>query len=337
MKYLALLLIPILYSCQSNSTGQQDADKADADSALYAPMVLPLTDSLSTFPNDADLHFRRALLLFNTDPALAQKDFEKAAKLKPQVTDYWAGAGEAAILVEKYPQAVANFEKALKTSPHYPYLEYRLATALIENKQYKKADSLASVLAASNDTHDKAYYLKARIAEERKDTALAIKHLTTAIDAAGMQSDYDAVMELGDLLQERHLPAAIHYYELASRLDSSNADAQYAIGQYYEKDGKFAEAIAAYKKGVVIDPDDEDLYLAMGKIYYRQQQWTAAFSYFNMAAKASPADAEAYYYRARCHEKLGRKLAAIDDYSKALTFRKSYPEARAALDSLKNK
>jgi tetratricopeptide (TPR) repeat protein len=144
-------------------------------------------------------------------------------------------------------------------------------------------------------------------------------------------------MELSDLLQERHLPAALRYYELASRLDSSNADAQYAIGQYYERDGKFAEAIAAYKKGVVIDPDDEDLYLAMGKIYYRQQQWPAAFSYFNMAAKASPADAEAYYYRARCHEKLGRKLAAIDDYSKALTFRKSYPEARAALDSLKNK
>jgi tetratricopeptide (TPR) repeat protein len=337
MKYLALLWIPILFSCQSNSSGQQDAETADADSALYAPMVLPLTDSLTQFPNDADLHFRRALLLFNTDPALAQKDFEKAASIKPNVTDYWAGAGEAAILVEKYPQAVANFEKALKTSPSYPYLEYRLATALIENKQYKRADSLASVLAASKDTHDKAYYLKARIAEERKDTALAIKHLTTAIDAAGMQSDYDAVMELGDLLQERHLPAAVHYYELASRLDSSNADAQYAIGQYYEKDNKLPEAIAAYKSGIVIDPDDEDIYIALGKIYYRQQQWPAAFNYFNLAAKSSPADAEAYYYRARCNEKLGRKLAAIDDYTKALNFRRKYPEAKAALDSLKNK
>lgn len=337
MKYLAFLIIPILFSCQSNSTDQQAAAKADADSALYAPMVLPLTDSLKTFPDNADLHFRRALLLFNTDPALAEKDFEKAAQLKPAVTDYWAGAGEAAILVEDYKKAVGFFEKALQTSPSYPYLEYRLATALIENKQYRQADSLSSVLAASKDTHDKAFYLKARIAEEMKDTSLAIKHLITAIDAAGMQSDYDAVMELGDLLQNRHHPAAIRYYELASRLDSTNADAQYAIGQYYEKDGKLPEAIAAYQSGIVTDPDDEDLYIALGKIYYRLQKWAPAFDYFNLAAKSSPADAEAYYYRARCHAKLGRKLAAIDDYTKALNFRKSYPEAKAALDSLKNK
>jgi tetratricopeptide (TPR) repeat protein len=337
MKYLALFIIPILFSCQSSSTDQQAAAKADADSALYAPMVLPLTDSLRTFPDNADLHFRRALLLFNTDPALAQQDFEKAAKLKPTVTDYWAGAGETALLTEDYKKSVGFFEKALQTHPSYPYLEYRLATALIENKQYRQADSLSSVLATSKDTHDKAFYLKARIAEERKDTTLAIKHLMAAIDEAGMQSDYDAVMELGDLLQNRHLPAALRYYQLASRLDSTNADAQYAIGQYYERDGKLSEAIAAYKSGIVTDPDDEDIYIAIGKIYFRQQQWQQAHNYFNLAARSSPADAEAYYYRARCNAKLGRKLAAMDDYSKALSFRKSYPEAKAALDSLKNK
>src|SRR6188768_525630 len=138
MKYLALLIIPGLFSCQSNSTDKQTAAKADADSALYAPMVLPLTDSLEQFPDNADLHFRRALLLFNTDPALAQKDFEKAAQLKPTVTDFWAGAGEAALLVEDYKKAVGFFEQALKTSPSYPYLEYRLATAFIENKQYRQ-------------------------------------------------------------------------------------------------------------------------------------------------------------------------------------------------------
>lgn len=337
MKYIGLLIIPLLFACCAGNGTRQDDTKADADSALYEPMILPLTDSLTKFPDNADLHFRRALLLYNTNPALAQKDFEKAAHLKPKVADYWAGAGEAALLVEDYKQSVANFEQALRLSPQYSYLQYRLATALIENKQYKRADSLASVLAASADTHDKGYYLKARIAEERKDTIQAIRDLTTAIDAAGMQSDYDAVMELGDLLAARHTPSALQYYQLAARLDSSTGDPLYSIAQYYEQEGKIPEAVQAYKSCIVIDPDYEDAYLQLGKISFRQQQWQPAFSYFNLAAKSDPTDAEAYYYRGRCHEKLGHKDAAFDDYVKALSFRKKYPEAQEALDRVSKK
>ena len=335
MKYLAIFALPILFSCNSNTTDQQASHSADADSALYAPMILPLTDSLSKFPDNADLHFRRALLLFNTDPGLAQKDFEKAAHLKPGVADYWAGAGEAAILVGDYKQSVANFEKALHLSPHYAYLQYRLATALIENKQYKRADSLASRLANDPANHDKAFYLKAKIAEENKDTALAIKHLMTAINGAGMQSDYDAVMELGDLLKDRRNPAALTYYNLAFRMDSTNDDPPYAIGQFYEQENKLQDAINAYKQAVNADPEDGDNYFAIGKIYYKLQQWQPAFNYFNMACKSGPTDAESYYYRARCNELLGHKKAAIDDYSKAISFKKDYKEAKDALANLR--
>lgn len=337
MKYLLFFTLTIiLYACGTGTPGEKAAQSTDADSALYAPLILPLTDSINLLPGNADLHFRRALLLFNTDPVLAQKDFEKAAELKPATTDYWAGAGESALMNENYTQAVVYFEKALHTSPGYSYLQYRLATALIENKQYHRADSLASVLAASPGTHDKAYYLKARIAEDRKDTTLAIKHLSSAIDVAGMQSDYDAVMELGDLLTARRSTAALRYYQLASRLDSFNTAPLYAIGQFYEQQGKQHEAIAAYKRCINTDPDDEDAYVALGKISIKQQQWETARSYFNMAAKAAPTDAASYYYRGLCQEKLGKKQEAIEDYAKALTFRRNYPEAKEALRKLKD-
>jgi tetratricopeptide (TPR) repeat protein len=332
MKYLALFALPILFACNSNSP-EHTADAA-ADSALNAPMIQPLTDSLNKFPGNADLHFRRALLLFNTDPGLAQKDFEKAAQLKPNVPDYWAGAGEAAILIGEFKQAVANFEKAQHLAPKYAYLQYRLATALIEDKQYKRADSLASKLANDPANHDKAYYLKAKIAEENKDTVLAIQHLRTAIDQAGLQSDYDAVMELGDLLKERHIPAALQYYQLAARMDSTNDDAIYAMGKFYEQESKLADAITAYKHAINIDPEDGDNYFALGSIYFKQQEWQPAFTYFNMACKSGPTDGEAYYYRGRCNEKLGRKQAAIDDYSKAITFKKDYTAAKEALANL---
>ncbi|MBP1651473.1 MAG: Tetratricopeptide 2 repeat protein [Bacteroidetes bacterium] len=332
MKYLAVFALPILFACNSNSAGHSaDATK---DSALYAPMIQPLTDSLNKFPDNADLHFRRALLLFNTDPALAQKDFEKAAQLKPNVPDYWAGAGEAAILIANYKEAVANFEKAQHLAPKYAYLQYRLATALIEDKQYKRADSLASKLANDPANHDKAYYLKAKIAEENKDTTLAIQYLRTAVDQAGLQSDYDAVMELGDLLAQRHAPASLQYYQLAARMDSTNDDALYAMGKFYEQESKMAEAITAFKNAINIDAEDGDNYFALGMIYFRQQEWQPAYNYFNMACKSGPTDGEAYYYRGRCNEKLGRKQAAIDDYSKAVTFKKDFKEAKEALANI---
>lgn len=336
MKYLVLLSlsIPFFFSCQSGKPGEQ-AIHNDADSSLYDPMVLPLTDSIAQFPDNEGLYFRRALLLFNTDPVLAQKDFEKAAQLKPDVTDFWAGAGEAALVLKDYPRSITHFERALQTAPGYPYLQYRLATAMIENKQYKSADSVASILGQSPGTHDKAFYLKARIAEDNKDTTLAISHLTTAIDQAGLQSDYSAVMELGDLLQIRRSPAAVKYYKLAARLDSVNSEPLISLAQYYEQAGNNTEAIAAYNSSIATDPDDERAYLALGRINMKKKDWKEAFRYFDLAAKASPANAAAYYYRAQCHENLGRKEDAIDDYVKALTFKKDYPEAKAALDKLK--
>jgi tetratricopeptide (TPR) repeat protein len=334
MKYLFLLSIPFFFACHSDKPGQQRAQQ-DADSSLYAPMVLPLTDSIAQFPKDEALYFRRALLLFNTDPLLSLKDFEKAAELKPEVTDFWAGAGEAALVLEKYPQAIVHFERALKTAPGYPYLQYRLATALIENKQYKSADSLATVLGEKPGTHDKAYYLKARIAEENRDTALAISHLTSAIDRAGLESDYDAVMELGDLLLSRRSPATVKYYKLAARLDSVNAEPLIALAQYYEQEGDLTAAIAAYNNSITTDPDDERAYLALGSINVRKKNWKEGLRYFDLAAKAAPNNAEAYYNRAQCLEQLGRKEDAIDDYIKAMTFKKDYPEAKAALEKLK--
>jgi tetratricopeptide (TPR) repeat protein len=327
MKYLAFFALPILFSCNNQGENATNA----ADSALYAPMIKPLTDSLAKTPDNPDIHFRRALLLFNTDPRLAQLDFEKAAQLKPGVADFWAGAGEAALLTENNKDAVANFEKALALSPKYGYLQYRLATALIRDGAYKRADSLASQLSRDPANHDKAFYLKAKIAEENKDTATAIKHLQTAVDAAGQQSDYDAVMELGDLLSNRHSANALRYYQLAASMDSTNDDPLYAIGDYYEQQGKFADAITAYKKAINADAEDGDNYFAIGRIYYKMQDWKEAYTYFNMACKSGPTDGQSYYYRGRCNEKLGRINAAKDDYTKAITFKKDFIEAKEAL------
>jgi len=332
MKYLPLLFLLLCLACQQNGT-KQTADKP-GDSVLHSPLLLPLTDSIRQFPDNANLYFRRGLLLFNTDPALALNDFEKAAQLDPKVTDHWAGAGEAALVTEQYEKAGNFFEKALQTVPGNTYLQYRLATAWIEKGHYERADSLAGVMGQKQASAPQSFYLKARIAEDKKDTTQAIAHLKAAIAAGGKESEYNAVLELADLLHARHAPDAPKYYELALELDPTNADPLFELAKYYEELGNAKEATATYKRCVETDPGYAPAYIALGKQETARRQWKAGLSFFNLAARARPNEAEAYYYRGQCYEQLGNQAAAADDYRKAISFKRDYSEAKAALEKV---
>lgn len=334
MKYLFWLLIVVCLSCKQQPAAKQAGN--DRDTVLYTPLLLPLTDSIRQFPDNDGLYFRRALLLFNTDPQLAQSDFEQAAHLKPSVTGYWAGAGEAALVTEQYAKADTFFTKALQSQPGDPFLQYKLAMTKVEQGQYSGADSLAALLEKHPDAYAQAFYLRARMAEDRKDTTQAIAHLQKAVDAAGLQSEYEAVTELAGLLRARRSPAALQYYELAFRLDSTLAAPLYEKAQYYEALGNLSQATLTYKRCILSDPNYAPAYLALGLMAQRAGQWKTALGHFNLAARARPTSAEAYYYRGVCYEKLGNSTAALNDYSKALSFRKDYPDAKAALERISN-
>lgn len=335
MKYLSILLLLAGAVACNNGGTRQPAATANADTVLQSDIIRPVTDSIRQFPDNPELYYRRALLLFNTNPALAQADFEKAAKLTPANTDYWAGAGEAALMVNDYKKAADYFRQALTTAPGYTYLQYRLATALIENKAYASADSIANVLAGTAEGRDKAFYLKARLAEDKQDTVTAIRHLTSAIHAAGAQPEFEAVMELADLLRSRKAPAALGYYTQAWRMDTTNAWPLYEAAQFQEELGDPANALLSYRKCIVADPGFEKAYLALGKIYSDKKAWKDAYTYYNLAARSAPTDAWAYYYRGQAQEQLGNKAMAIDDYAKASSFKKDFREAKEALQRLK--
>ncbi|RBL91600.1 tetratricopeptide repeat protein [Chitinophaga flava] len=337
MKYLPILAaMAAAMACNNNP--QQHHQLTAADSVLYSDIIRPVTDSIQQYPGNDALYYRRALLLFNTNPSLAQADFEKAASLKPDQPDYWAGAGEAALLENRYDKAELLFNKALAHAPAYTYLQYKLATAMIENKRISQADSLANVLASTTDGKDKAFYLKARLAEDRHDTTAAIEHLKSAIAAAGPNAEFEAVMELADLLRARKTPEAIRYYDQAWHQDSLNAAPLYDIAQVQEEIMSNTEAaLATYRKCIVADPGFEAAYLAIGKIHSDRKQWKEALNFYSMAAKVAPTDALAYYHRGICHEQLGNKQEAAVDYAKASSFKKDFTEAKDALQRVNTK
>lgn len=231
---------------------------------------------------------------------------------------------------------IRDMRAALQEKPQDTEIRMYLANALIEKGQYAAADSQAIILAKDSASLDKAFYIKALVALNHNDTMATIAHLTKAIALSGERSEYEAVMMNADLLLAKHQPKeAAAYYLLAQKLDSTSAEAQYGFGRTQEilLDRKMASS--RYLMAIQLDPSYSPAYISLGKLSEKEKDIKEAFRYYNLAAKADPTDAEAFYLRGKTFLQLGNKPAGLDDLTKALSFRKDYPEAKALLDSVK--
>lgn len=232
--------------------------------------------------------------------------------------------------------SIADMRAALRERPQDAEIRMQLANALIENGQYAAADSQAIYFAKDSGTLDKAFYIKALIALNGDDTTATIAHLSRAIEQAGNRSEYEAVMLNAELLMARgQAREAAAYYLLAGKLDSTAAEARYGLGLAQERLMDRRSAAVSYQLAVELDPAYSPAYLALGRLAEQEKDVREAWRYYNLAAKAAPTDAEAFFLRGKTFLQLGNKPAGIDDLTKALSFRKDHPAAKALLDSVK--
>ncbi|WP_119079722.1 tetratricopeptide repeat protein [Chitinophaga alhagiae] len=230
--------------------------------------------------------------------------------------------------------AIRNIRADLAVRPGDPELRVYLANALAEHGEYAAADSVAAILAQDTAQAYRAHYIRALVAIFRADTTTTIRHLSAAIALKGAASEYEAVMMAADLLLQRGAAReALPYYELAYTIDSTSAEALYGAGRSQEQLGRWQKAAAQYQRAIQVNPAFSPAYIAMGQAEETSGNTAAALNFFNLAAKADPTDADAFYHRGKALLKLGNRPAGMDDLTKALSFRKQFPAAKALLDS----
>lgn len=238
------------------------------------------------------------------------------------------------VVTDSLAIAIANMRADLQVKPMDAELRNMLANALIENKQFEAADSQAIILAKDTQSLDKAYYIKALIAINKGEDTASVAYLAKAIALKGKGSDYEAVMMAADLLLDQHAPdKALNYYALAWEIDSTQAEPVFGTAVCSEQMGNEKLAKLRYMKAIELNPAYSSAYIGLGNIMARQNNWKEAWRYYNLAAKADPTEAVNFYSRGRAFLMLGNKPAGVDDLTKALSFRKNYPEAKALLDS----
>jgi tetratricopeptide (TPR) repeat protein len=126
-------------------------------------------------------------------------------------------------------------------------------------------------------------------------TAAPVRAAGTAVPATA-SADVLTHIQAGDAaLKAGDLAGAVQAYQAGLAIDPKSADANFAIGNVYEQEGRLNDAQAAYQAALSSRPDMVGARSNLGVIYYQMGQFDKAVEQYNQVLHANPNDAETLY------------------------------------------
>ncbi|MEO6637432.1 MAG: tetratricopeptide repeat protein [Ginsengibacter sp.] len=179
--------------------------------------------------------------------AVAEKNFNKSAELKPDYVEAYVEAGKADLEMRKIYDAQKNFTKAYELAPSNPEVIKQMAQLYFNNRQFQKAIEFA---------------LKCNACPE-------------AERIIGMS-----------YYQTENYGNAEAYLKKALTKNNKDAEAAYTLGRTYLELENEKNAIPQFENAIAIDPTKNVWMYELGLIYYSQENYKSALKYFNMATDA---------------------------------------------------
>jgi tetratricopeptide (TPR) repeat protein len=188
----------------------------------------------------------------------AMAEYEKALRLNPGSADTHASRAFILLQTGHGPEALAEYAQSLKINPNDAYVHYNFGDALSQTGDVK--DAIAQYEAA----------LK--------------------IDPNLEEAHYN----LGNsLIQTGHIPEAAAQYEMALLLNPDHGDAHTNLGNALLQIGRVENALAEYGEALRINPNDPDVHANAGMALLVLGRLPAARAQFETALKIDPHNATA--------------------------------------------
>src|SRR5438046_6065366 len=142
-------------------------------------------------------------------------------------------------------------------------------SAVIVVKPDLTDEQLADLYMARKDFREAAFSYK-RLADQHPQNPVYLNKLGIALH------------------QQAALGAALKYYERASKVDPSYADAQNNIGTIWYQRKKYGRAIKAYQRAITIRSDMAVLHSNLAYAYFGEKKYQQAISSFRQALALDP-------------------------------------------------
>ena len=304
------------------------------DEILSRPPYSGITDSIRSAPLNAELYFRRAVLLNkNNFPEPALADFEKAFSIDKK-EQYALGAGN--LLMKNKPDAAITFiQQAIKLLPQSVMLRLSLARTLAMQNKTDEALKVCDEILLTDPFQLKTLVLKSELLDKKQNTSESIATLEKAIAIAPEleELNYNLAFKYA---QDKN-PKVLTLCDSLIKKDSLNIHPEpfYFKGVYYYNTNDKTKAIELFDLAIQHDYNFLDAYIDKGRTLYEMKKYEEAFIILQRAASITPTFADAYYWMAKCQEAVGEKDEARLNYQRAYGLDKTLIEAKEAADKLK--
>ena len=209
----------------------------------------------------------------------------------PQVAEYHADLGDLYVREEKWQKAIGCYNRAIEIDPEFARGHYSSAEVWTRlGKKQHAAERLNS-----------AYKLK-------PDMATSQQHYELARTFQSLNKPEKAIVSC------RRAIARQADFFLAYR----------DLGQLLIQQGKYKQALAAYRQGIQHYPQQPQLHLGLGQALAADRQWNLAFKSYQKALELDPNLAEVYYYWGLLLAEQKKFIEAEKCYQKAIALRENY-------------
>ena len=296
------------------------------DGLLKEPPYDKITDSIRQAPGNADLYYKRGVLLYqNEKNGYAEKDIRAAWQLAPN-EEY--ALGLTRLLKEKdADSAIAFLQEAIKKIPGSISLNISLARGYQQKNKMNEAMAIAQKMIADHPENLDA-------AELQYDLLLAAGRESEAISClerayALAPSDVALSEKLLFAYAESKNAKALALADSLIIVDANHRHAEpyFAKGVYYSNTGNSSAAIKQFDEAIQHDYLYLPAYINKGIVYYEQKKYPDALKTFDLAMRVDPSYADSYYWTGKTYEAMGNKEEAKLNYRKAYQLDKTMEEA----------
>lgn len=222
--------------------------------AVYRSELSLWRDTVASYPDNARAHTNLGNTLLSQGQmpeAIAQ--YEAALRLQPYAPEAHINLSNALARIGRAAEAVEHGEAALRLEPDSADAHINLGNALVQLGRTAEAiEHYEAALRIQPAAADVRVNLGAALLKaERTDDAVRQYEAALRLEPAKAETQSALANALATKGDAR---AALQHYAEAVRLNPANVAAHFALGNLYVQSGRFLEAIAEYQETVRLDP-----------------------------------------------------------------------------------